>query len=394
MSMTAEGKSNVRQRTGRLMRLLKSDLLSDEAYEFVKAALAILSDQMTTTIPRELRDPELAKRLIAHAHRLLACDPAKAVSVSLLAVRVAERAAVSNDNGDDMIRLQGNAWREHAQALLRRGDYARAADAVGNARMFYALVGSDAVREGALLGVISGQVRHYRGESDDGLAEIEAASKTLLYFGGRRIEYLRARITLGTVLMRREEFREALAVFGECSELADELRATELHAYIVNNVGYCAARLGDFERAEECHNMALVMFTELGATSELPRLRGAWVEILIERGRYAEAIFQLQATKMEYLELDMPVVAATFALDIVQLRLRSNKHAGVKQMCVELIDTFTAAGVPREAERALQYLFDLASKGGVRIDDVKYVRQFMDLLAGDDALVFRAPEIA
>lgn len=374
------------------LRLLKRETLTDDAFERVKAALLILSDQVQRTVPRELRDRDVATRLMAHTRRLLTIDPPKAVVVSELAVRIAERCeATTADEYDDVMMLQGNAWRWRAEALLRLGDYLRASEAVKHARTFYSMLGSAAVYEDALLAIASGQLRHFLGESDEGVAELERAAAMLLHFVGQKDDYLRARITLGTLLMRREQFREAIAVFDDASELAMSLQATFSHGAIVANVGYCAARLGDLDHAEACHNMAVAIFSDLGATSELPRVRGAWIEILIQRGRYSEALFQLQATKTEYLKLEMPTIAATFALDIVDLKLTMNKRVGLREMCFDLLRTFIEAGVHSEAARALKYLKELADNGALTSDEVRFVREFIRRLSVDDSLVFARP---
>ncbi len=352
--------------------------------------------------PADLLRAVVVRRLIYHARRLTGCDPRRAVVVSLAAAELVSHMDVGLQTlewsrvNSALVRLEANAWMEHALALLKAGDYMPAQKASLLAHRFFtfyealgkSLVVTKTDAEANELKLIHGQIIFHLGDADKGLRLIDEAADYLLLVLDKKKKYVRARTIHATLLMRQDRFDEALDMLEEAAELAEEAGDSETPAYILNNIAFCAANLGDFERAQKCCETALTMFSDLGLTAELPRLRGSLVEILKARRRFNEAISELYKTRAEYLALRMPVIAATFSTDIVELLLAANRRSEVPALCAEMISTFSRAGLKKEALRALASLDECSARDVLTNDAISHAKRFLERFRLDDSIVF------
>lgn len=383
-----------------LIAELKRATLSQATFEAIESLLSRLATGHTPA--SALLESAVVKRFIYHSRRLLGADPQKAVVVSLAAVELVSRMGVGvgartwTRANRRLIRLEANAWKEHALALLKAGEYRAADKASRLARRFFtfyealgpALVVAKADAEANELKLIHGQIVFHLGEEKKGLALVDEAADYLLVVLDEKKKYVRARTIYATLLMRQDSFDEAMDVFQQAAECAEEAGDKETPAYILGNIAFCAAKLGDFERAQQCVELSLAMLSELGLTSELPRLRASLIEMLRARGRYNEAISELYKVRAEYLTMSLPVVAATFSLDIVELLYVANRDRDVGALCAEMVATFTRVGLKKEAMRALAYLNDLAQRARLQTSHVVHVKRFMQHFSEDETLAF------
>lgn len=296
------------------------------------------------------------RRLIALAHDALSRDPNRAVWISRLAIRAAERSEALIDEGD--------AWREYAAALLEVGDYEEARVAVGRARMLYRAAGGAEHNE-AVLGAVEGRILHELGHSLKGLRRIEASARTLLRLNDKKT-YVRARSVYAAILFHLGRYRQAAATYASMVDDYD----SETLAHAVNIIGRCAVKLGDVERARQCFETALEMFEQLGLHAEMPRVRRGVADVLLAHGRVNEAISELYKARTEFLVMNLPVMAAFVALDIVELLLRVGRTSEIELLCDDQL--------PRAASDAFAGLRNLA--GRATRQDVQRVRDYLERL--------------
>jgi tetratricopeptide (TPR) repeat protein len=375
-----------------LLAGLRREALSKATY----ASLEQLAGELTAT-PEVVGQPEalckksVVKRLIHHAHRLIVRDPAKALVVAFVAQKIAARVpSPTVAEAADVSLLEGNAWYEYAAALLRNGRYPEAREAVVRAKAFFSLpIVMPKVRdEEARLDLIHGQILHFLGRSEEGLRMIESAGEFLLVVCDDQKTYVKARTIYATVLMRLERFEEALDVFDAMADMAEAEEDYETLAHTIVNIGFCAAKMGDEPRSAECAALAVTMFEDLGMRGELPRARGALVEVLRRHGKIAQAISEMYKVRNDYLSLDMPLVAARFSIEIATLLIQTERFSEAAYLCESLVETFTRTGLVKEARKALTYVKRCAAEQRLTEDVLAGVRRFLDVLSTDETATF------
>ena len=366
---------------------------ADVAYSALLDLASLSDDELPQALAghRDFVSPRHVERLIAHAHTTLGSDPRKATRLARLATAVAAALRSPEVDAMEAVRLEGDAWREYASALIEANEYHAARGAIRQAGTFYGIDAARFMRELAILGLLEGRLLHILGDSEHGLLKIEQNGNWLKAFCEDAKMYVKARTIYAYILLEMLRYEEALEVFEQAAELAREEEDGETLVYILNNVGLCNLHLGDHERAPKCFEVALRMFEDLGLRQEMPRVRFNMAHILIARGRYNEAISEFYKSRAEFLRLDLPVDAAGVGLLIASALFLAGRPHAVPALCEEMIATFMSAGLPHEARKALAYLAEANRHGGISSGDVEHVRAFFDRLRDDPAVAFEPP---
>jgi tetratricopeptide (TPR) repeat protein len=312
----------------------------------------------TETWPAPL-DTATTRRLIALAHDALSRDPNRAVWVSRLAIR-----------GAGALIDRGDAWREHAAALLEVGDYEDAQAAVGRAHTAYRTAGGAEHNE-AVLGAVEGRILHELGDSLGALRLIEQSERMLLRLYDKKT-FVRVRTIHAMVLFNLGRYSEAADTYSEIANDDD----TETLAHAVMMIGRCAVKLGEFERARQCFDTAIEMFEALGLRTEIARVRKGVAEILVAHGRVHEAVSELYKARAEFLAMELPVIAALIALDIIDLLRTVGRTSEIELLCEAC-----PGRLPRRAADAFAALHERAGRACVTEADVQRVRGFLERLS-------------
>jgi tetratricopeptide (TPR) repeat protein len=336
-----------------------------------------------------LIDAAATREVIRRAHALLGSDPERALWIAQLATILAPRVWLGDARMHVMIELEGDAFREYAAALLVVGSFARAAEAATLARNAYDVLGL-AVKGASILDLIEGRILHELGHTNEGLGMVQRGSNMLLAFHEDKEAYVKGRTIEAALLFKAERYQEAMAVYAAMSEHAREEDDTELLAYVLQMVGRCRVKFGQFDEGRECIETAIRMFEDLGLFAEVPRVRKGLVEIAVARGRYNEAISELYKMHNAFLALRLPIIAALVELDVVDLLMVSGRTSDIPALCRKMLATFTEAGLRRNALMALAHIHSLARDGALESDDVQKVRAFLERLSGDPDAPFTA----
>ncbi len=321
--------------------------------------------------------------LITRARDRSAGVPREAISLTRLATALC--ACYFTDDPRHDAALEGDAWKAHAAALLRAGDYSEADGACRHAASFYSLADAEDHSYGrALLAIIQAQVAHCLGDSERGLQLARDAATTLTRaFPSKKTDYLRARTIFGTILVAVQRYDEGLKTLEDCAQVARRENDTETLASLVNNIGYVYAQLGNLKAARECFATALQGFTSLGLKTEMLRVHAGWARILMQEGRYNEAVSEHYKARAAYLDLRMPVVAGEVTLRIIEALFAAGRLNDIPPLCAEAVQTFAKANLPREAAKALSYVDACAQQRTLTSDDVEDVREFFQRLQDD-----------
>jgi Tetratricopeptide repeat. len=321
--------------------------------------------------------------LLRRAHETLSSAPREAVTLSRLATRLCSCHFSSDPQHD--VAIEGDAWKEYAEALLSTGDYSEADAACLQAGLYYSLVARNRrLYERTLLTLVQAQVAFFSDDLDRALVLADTAAMTLeMAFPTKKRDYVRARTTFATALVRQQRYDEGLRALEECAELARRENDTETLASLVNNIGQVYARLGNLKAARDCFNTAIEGFTSLGMKTEMPRVHAGLARILMQEGRYNHAVSEHYQARAAYLDLKMPVVAAEVTLQIIEALFAAGRLNDIPPLCAEAIETFTKANLPREAAKALAYIDAAAQQRTLTADAVEDVRGFFQRLQAD-----------
>jgi len=330
--------------------------------------------------------------LLARAHESSAGAPREAIALTRLATALGSCYFTDEPQLDAAV--EGDAWKAHAAALMRAGDYSDADRACGQAESFYSLVDTeDRLYERTLLKVIQAQVAHFLADSERGLQLADDAATILARtFPTKKRDYIRARTIFGTILVAVQRYDEGLKTLEECAEVARRENDTETLASLVNNIGQVYARIGNLKGAKECFTTALEGFSKLGLRVEMASIHGGLSRILMQEGRPNEAISELYTARAAFLALRMPVVAGEVNLRIVEALFSAGRLNDIGPLCAEAVKTFTSAGLPREAAKALSYIDACAQQRTLTAYDVEDVREFFQRLQNNPDELFELNE--
>jgi tetratricopeptide (TPR) repeat protein len=362
-----------------LLAMLADRQFSQEVEDAVSRFAAVPDDEwsgITAGWP-ELRTADaVVERMNDHAYALLLTSPKQAADFALVAARFAGALAAPDVDPLYAIKLEADAWRHFAAAQVDMGECRRASEAIRRAESFY---GAQVLymEEAARLKLIKARVKFLEGDTKAALREAEQSSNLFHGFCRNIVFYVKARMYYAWILQNIGRFEEAMDVYAQCSEYAERNKDAETVVHILDNVGFCACCLRDFGRAQQCYETALRMASNLGMKREATTIRHAMIHLLMQRGRYNEAISELYINRAEFLKLAMPTVAAEVSLRIVEILILAGRTNDVGPLCEEMIRTFTNAGLEREKQKAIAYLGEIAAQRQVTTSDVEYVRSFM-----------------
>jgi tetratricopeptide (TPR) repeat protein len=230
---------------------------------------------------------------------------------------------------------------------------------------------------------------HELGRSDEGLSMIERHANLFRSLYDNKSKYVEARTIYAVVLLKRQEYSRALAALEESAAIAKEEKDTEVLAYILNNIGLCWVNLGNLTSAKECLTAAAEMFAARNLRTESARVRGSLALLLIRQGRYNDAISEYFICRNAFMELNAPVLAAQAALRVVETLFLAGRTSQVPSLCAEIMAAFRTARLPREAQKALAYLNELAQKQKADELAVEHVRCFFENLEVNPDAEFR-----
>lgn len=328
--------------------------------------------------------------VIAKAHSLLGSEPSVACDIARLATLFVGTFA-TDEEAENLLALCGDAWKEYAAALLEIGEYREALSATDRARFYYETASIDdewdlergensVLHKLQLLRLVEGSVLYRMDRFDEAADSVERASNILWSVFNNPKGYVQGRTIFASIRLAQHRYRDALDILKNSAEHAREQRDTETLAYILSLVGGCYVRMGETENARSCYNTAVEMFTVLGLTAEIPRVRTGLALGLIQLGRYNEAIAELFEARETFFKLRMSIVAAEVAMKVVDVLFLAKRFNDIEPLCLEMISTFEKAGAPRKVQEALSHISQLASTKRITPGDVERTIKFFQAL--------------
>lgn len=305
----------------------------------------------------------LCETLLERSRSLRHDDPAGMLELAKLARQAADR-FVPEEHGEhdekSAVDLRSRAWAEMANAYRVNDDLPQA-----EAAMAWAM--------------------ELRGEgtgSPDLLARLADLSASLFCDQRRFREAFRMLDTAHILYRRLGEMHEAgrvlimkglytgytgnpeegLQLLAQGLATIDRERDLRLVFHTLHNILLFRVELGEFEEAERQIRGMAPLYAQHAGSLELVKLRGIEGKIAYGLGEHGRAEALFREVRRELDAAGLGYQAALISLDLASVCLRLGKKAEVRELVDEMVATFRAVGVEREAMAAMLMLTDAVAK--------------------------------
>jgi len=190
------------------------------------------------------------------------------------------------------------------------------------------------------------------------------------------------------ILMAMRRYSDALALALRISsdmKLDEEARASAL-----TTAAWCYRELSRFADAKRLYSQAIVCFVKLGLVTRRAISRWGIARVLLDEGRFEDALVLLTEIRAEFEELGMSEDIATASLHQADALLALGRPAQVAELCQSAMRYFEKAGLAysQAALTALAYLREAADLGTLDPAKIDQVRNFFKILPKQPNLVF------
>jgi tetratricopeptide (TPR) repeat protein len=312
-------------------------------------------------------------QLLERARQKQSQVPLEAVTITKLAIEVADNLPIAEYPSDLVYSIRGHAHREHAYVLYLLG---RLPEALAMTDTAAELFGQTAMPEYELARVDLMRA-HVFSDIDrvtEAITLARRASETFDAFGDRR-RYVNARITAGSMLFANSQTRDALEIW--LSVVNDPAIEDVPRLMVVNNLALCYRELGDYERACEFLSTVIAEYEILGMEALKAKSRNSLGSALMKAGRHDAAVSVFEQTWKEFEHLGMETEAALAALELAEALLIAGRAERVPHICRTLLDRFTSAGMTSRAITALAFLREAVAIGQAQPTLVRHVYDFL-----------------
>ncbi|HJQ36427.1 MAG TPA: tetratricopeptide repeat protein [Thermoanaerobaculia bacterium] len=329
--------------------------------------------------------------LLDRAREQLDRDPRKAQALTDLVLQRASKLVVPRDFDSWARFLLGRAWKEHGNALYQLGSWKAALEA---AQLAVHVLESDrpfAVEYGAAISLEALALQQL-GKVDDALERLREC-RAIFEAQGETTRVLHTRLIEAGIAFERGQYAQARDLYLAIEpELADNRELASVH----NNLGQCAAMLGDFEESVDYLRRAVNAFDREQMVDKRPRVWFGFGRLLARTGRRDEAMAIFENLRGDLLRRGLIVSAAEVGLDQLEILAASRAPRDrVIALARELFEIFGHAGMHRNMLVAFGYLMEqvrvLPHDAPVLQKPVGHVREFLRRMLESPEAVFAEP---
>jgi tetratricopeptide (TPR) repeat protein len=302
-----------------------------------------------------LRSPEGCEALLSASRELRHQDPEGMVFLAALAVGVAERLdsrTVPSEAAD----LQARAWAELGNARRVANDLVGAEAALERSLACAEDGSGDLLLLARLLDLTASLYSDQR-RFDKAFQLLDLVHQIYCQHGERHLAG-RALVSKGISYVLNNDPEEALQLIAAGLDLIDRRRDPALVLAAVHAIIDITVRLERFDEAQHLLRASRRLYYEFA--DELNFLKLRWVEGKINAGlgnlSRAEAAFQ--EVRDGFRAHEMPYHLAVVSLDLAAVWLGQGRTPELRELVEEMLGTFQAFGIHREAMTALLMLRD------------------------------------
>ncbi len=297
---------------------------------------------------------ERCTTLLVESWALRASDPAGMVTLARLAAHLADSLGSADGSPADRADFQARAWSELGNALRIAADVQGSESAFAEALLRAERGTGDRQLYARILDLTASlriSQRRFR-EACRLLEEIYELHRA----AGERHLAGRALISHGIALLYENEFEESSRYIAHGLAQIDPSREPALALSAIHNLLIGAVEAGAYEQAAHWIAASRALYEQRGTAINQLKLR--WLEGRIEAGRgdLEAAELGLWEVHDEFESRGLPIEAAVVSLDLAMLWLQQGRTAEILESVEEILETFRALGIRREAVAALLVL--------------------------------------
>lgn len=285
--------------------------------------------------------------LVEAARELRHEDPATMLRLASLAVAVAESLDLRECGPRNVRDLQARAWAELGNAQRVLGDLRRAEESLGRAFALATEGTSDALLFAGLVDLTASLLRAQRKFREAG-ALLDLACRIYFEYEDPHLAG-RAMISKAMVLDYAGRSREASRLLHDGLCLIDGARDPQLLVAGLHHAISLAIDEGDFARASRLLAESRDLYEEHGEALELLRRRRLEGRAADGLGNPSEAERAFAESREGFIRYGLPYDVALASLDLAALWVRQGRTAKVRRLVDEMLTTFRAHGIRREA---------------------------------------------
>jgi tetratricopeptide (TPR) repeat protein len=351
----------------------------------VESLRASASEVWEKDIPSSWRTAGFVQELTAEASEILESDPRESLRLAQLALAIATSIPAKTYDAPIQAQIEGAAWKEIGTAHRYLSEYdaaLRAYDAAHRALATANTLAHDAAVVDFARAIVFADLDRYS-EALELLSEVEPIFRG--FEDKRRLVQLKT--LTGIVYMKTLRLEEARSTFQQA--LAD-VPAEDLHtrATILSNLGIVSTDLGDLNNAVLTLHNGLQLYSAMGMTAEVSRCEWSMARVLLQTGEFQKALPMLRLARGFFLEKGMPEEAGLAGLDLADASIATGAVDEARELVSQILKEFTAAKLNDRALTALAYLRDVLPTTPKPIIAVRHVRQYLDRLQREPALLF------
>lgn len=378
----SSNESNTKKAVG-FVQLLALGQRTQEEEEDAKQLLPLLLDsgdceiwKIRAATTSQLRTLGIVRSLCAESKTTREHKPARAYDLAVLAAEIAEQLSADNYPQPTLNQIRGLAWKEQANALRYLGRYNEALSRLEVASTHYS---KNMVSEFdlATIDYVRATVLREIHRETEALVLARKSADVFIQFGNQQ-RFIHARLLEGTIHFHAGNYDDARKVWMPLLKLAREENDLSTLGVMFNNVGQCELQLGDPDSAGGYFLQALHVYDDLHMPVEKNRTRWGLGRMLITNGRLSEGLGMLRQVQRDFESLQMRTDSALVSLEVVEVLLANQQFEEVPNLCRQLIENFTSAGLTANANTALAYLREAITTGSATPGIVRHVRRYLE----------------
>jgi tetratricopeptide (TPR) repeat protein len=313
-------------------------------------------------------------------------DPLHALNLADAAIAIAEALPDDHYPARGINHLRGLAWKERANACRYLGRFDGALDALDHAERAYRRLLQHDV-ELAIVQYVRATVLWKRQQLNEALALARESAAAFSRFRDH-MRWVHAKLLEGSILGDLQVADAARDLFLELYEDAEAIADVSIRARIVNNLANAYLNLGDTGNASKHFLIALQLYEAIGLATEVTRVHWSIGVLALVAGNFSEARRRLAIAKDECDAQSMIADAALVGLDLAEALLALGRPAEVRRVAEDVLDRAQAAGMLPAALTAAAFLRECAEAGTLTAAAVRHVRGFLHRLEAEPLLAF------
>ena len=313
----------------------------------------------------------LCEALLDKAAALRHDDPEAMLHLTNLARIAVEKLSADLYGGRWLADLQTRVWGELANALRITGDLVRSETAMSRA-LEHRERGTEEPLILARLAELAASLCSAQRKFADAFRIVDLAAALYGRYGNTH-DVGRTLILKGIYTGRSGEPAEAVRLLARGLAMVDGRRDPRVVFQTLHNILLFRVENGDFLEARLQLRQMRPLYARFAGRVDLIKLRGMEGKIAFGLGELDRAEAEFLQVRAEFEEAGLGYRAALATLDLASVRLRQGKTSEVRQLVGELVGTFKALGVEREAMAALRMLHESVQQDRATLTMLEFV---------------------